>query len=98
MACARRSAAVIVTACSTVQGGSKPLSLEAEMRIGYDSLSGDLNDRNAESRWIVVRDTILWRFYVADGFGHGRLVRHRPGDGAAPRRARLHGFRDGAQA
>src|SRR6266571_2053223 len=38
--------------------------------------------RNAESRCIVVRDTILRRIDVADHTGYGRLVWHRPVDRA----------------
>src|SRR6266851_3307923 len=53
--------------------------------------------RNAEKTCIVVGDTILRSVYVADGFGHRRVVWHRPGDGAATRRARVYRLRDGAQ-
>src|SRR6266852_440061 len=53
--------------------------------------------RNAEKTYIVVGDTILRSVYVADGFGHRCVVRHRPGNGAATRRARLYRLRDGAQ-
>src|SRR5712664_2335037 len=53
--------------------------------------------RNAEKTYIVVGDTILRSIHVADDSGHRRVVWHRPGNGAAPRRAWVYRLRDGAQ-
>src|SRR5437899_12998610 len=43
------------------------------------------SSRNRETNRMVVAGIILRRIYVTDGFGHGRVVGHRAGDGTAAR-------------